>query len=561
MSSQVSPGGKPSKRLLQGAAILGLAAILSKVLGTIQKIPLQNIAGDGVFGIYNAVYPLYTFLLVLATAGIPIAVSKFVSEEMAAGRALSARQVLGLANRLMAAIGIVGFLLLYGGADLLAAWIGNDQTESAIRSISFAMLFMPLTAALRGYFQGLHDMLPTAVSQVAEQFVRVGVMITLLLVLVGRGASDAAIAAGATFGSAAGSAAALVAALLFWRAHRRRQGVAELVDGVYTGTSRQLHKQPLLRRFIVYAVPVCLGAAVLPLLTLVDTFTMPRLLHASDLDQAAAMAEFGLYNHGMPLVQLVSMIVTTISVVLIPAITEARLRGDEGLIRRTAGLFLRFAWLIGLAASVGLAVLAKPLNIMLYADADGSGVMAILACTAVFGVVQIVSGTLLQGLGAERAPVYYLLVAVAVKIALNLALMPLWGIHGAAVAAVAAYATAAALNCIRLRRMLPTRLAWGRDAAGPAAAAALMAAGLAAWLGAAALALGALPAAPPERAAQTAVALSAVALGGFIYAAALFRARAITAADLAALPKLGPKLLPLLRRLRIVPQDERNRSL
>jgi O-antigen/teichoic acid export membrane protein len=185
--------------------------------------------------------------------------------------------------------------------------------------------------------------------------------------------------------------------------------------------------------------------------------------------------------------------------------------------------------------------------------------MAILACTAAFGVLQIISGTLLQGLGAERAPVYYLLVAVAVKIGLNLALMPLWGIHGAAVAAVAAYATAAALNCIRLRRMLPTRLAWGRDAAKPAAAAALMAAGLAAWLGAAALALAALPAAPPERAAQTAVALSAVALGGVIYAAALLRARAVTAAELAALPKHGPKLISLLRKLRILPHEERNR--
>src|SRR5690606_11296397 len=176
--------------------------------------------------------------------------------------------------------------------------------------------------------------------------------------------------------------------------------------------------------------------------------------------------------------QLVSMIATSISVVLIPVVTEARLRGDIAIIRRTAALFLRFGWLIGLAASVGLTVLAEPLNIMLFASSAVSEVWAFRACTAVFGGMQIISGTLLQALGAERAPVYYLLVAVAVKIALNLALTPLWGILGGAVAAVAAYATAAALNCIRLSRMLPARLAWQRDAAKPAAAAAVIAAGL-----------------------------------------------------------------------------------
>uniref|UniRef100_UPI0013E36499 polysaccharide biosynthesis protein n=1 Tax=Paenibacillus koleovorans TaxID=121608 RepID=UPI0013E36499 len=570
------PSAKLSVRLWQGAAVLGAAAVISKVLGTIQKIPLQNIAGDGVFGIYNAVYPLYTFMLVLATAGIPIAVSKFVSEAMALGREREAERVFRLANRLMTASGVIGFALLYFGAPAIAGWIGDAQTAWAIRSIAFAMLFMPLTAVLRGYFQGLQDMVPTAVSQVAEQFVRVAVMVTLLLLLVGRGASDAAIAAGATFGSTAGSVAALAAAWWFWRAHRRggagagvraaRGGGADAGERGAAGADRSVSEpvgevseaerslsggatsepeaggpirvkacdtatrsaaagasQPqeldrestasLLRRFATFALPVSLGAVALPLLTLVDTFTMPRLLQHDGLGEAAAMAEFGLYNHGLPLVQLVSMIVTTMSVALVPAMNEARLRGDWETIRRQTGTVLRLGWMIGLAASVGLALLARPMNIMLFSDAAGSGVMAILACTTAFGVLQIVSGAVLQGLGAERTPVYGLLVAVAVKIGLNLLFMPLWGIHGAAVAAVAAYAAAAATNGIRLSRMLQARPAWGRDALRPALAAAGMAAGLALWLAAAAWALRALPFAPPERAAQTVVALSATAGG------------------------------------------------
>ncbi|MED4957959.1 oligosaccharide flippase family protein, partial [Paenibacillus macerans] len=120
------PGVTLASKLLKGAAILSLAAILTKLLGTLQKIPLQNIGGDGVFGIYNTVYPFYTLLITLTTSGFQAAVSKFVAERHAVGNVPEQREVLRLAAAMMMVFGAAGAILLYFGAPLLARLIGSS---------------------------------------------------------------------------------------------------------------------------------------------------------------------------------------------------------------------------------------------------------------------------------------------------------------------------------------------------------------------------------------------------------------------------------------------------
>ncbi|MFD0698911.1 oligosaccharide flippase family protein [Paenibacillus sp. GCM10027628] len=176
--------GKSNSKLLKGAAILGVAAVLSKLLGTLQKIPLQNVAGDTAFGLYNAVYPLYILILFAATAGFPVAVSKFIAERDVLGDDRGARRIVYVSITILMGTGIVLFLFLYFGAGEIAKWIGIGRTERAIRSVSFALLLSPVLAVLRGYFQGYQNMVPTAVSQVIEQLIRVITMVALLLYLV-----------------------------------------------------------------------------------------------------------------------------------------------------------------------------------------------------------------------------------------------------------------------------------------------------------------------------------------------------------------------------------------
>lgn len=539
------PSGTLASKLLKGAAILSLAAILTKLLGTLQKIPLQNIGGDGVFGIYNTVYPFYTLLITLTTSGFQAAVSNFVAERHAIGNEPEQREVLRLAAAMMTVFGVAGAILLYFGAPLLARLIGSSLIVPALQAAAPALLFYPVSAALRGYYQGLQSMVPTAVSQVTEQAVRVTVMIVLLLYLSRIQAGDPVLAGGALTGSSAGAAASLLVMLLYWRVYVRREGLPG------AGNSGNLRLPPeargeLLRALLKYAIPISLAALAVPLISLVDTFSLPRLLDVHG-DEIRVMGQVGIYNRGIPLVQLVTMLATSLSVLFIPAMAELRMKSDIAAIRRQTQTALRWFWLIGLAASLGLALLAQPINVMLYEDAAGSATFAWIAWTAAPSALMVVTSALLQGLGAQRAPALHLLAAALLKAALNALLVPQLGITGAAIASIAAYGAAAALNAALLLRRVGLRPRLRDALVRPAAALLALAAAVTA------LRLAVAELLPPGRMAAAAESLLGVLLGAAVFVAAVLRTRLLSAAELGALPRIGPKLLARLRKLRLLP--------
>ncbi|WP_178020552.1 polysaccharide biosynthesis protein [uncultured Paenibacillus sp.] len=536
-----------SSKLLKGAAVLSAAALITKLLGMLQKIPLQNIGGDGVFGIYNTVYPFYTLLITLTTSGFQAAVAKFVAERQAPGLEQERSEVLRLAAAMMTVLGIAFAVLLYFGAPVLSQLIGSRLLIPAFRGAAPALLLVPVAAGLRGYFQGHQNMTPTAVSQVLEQAVRVTVMIVLLLGLSRIGAGEADLAGGALIGSSAGAAAGLAVMLLYWRAYTR--SAPRRLEAARPANAdrppRRGKRSQLLSALMKYALPISLASLAVPLISLVDTFTLPRLLSAHG-EELRIMAQVGIYNRGIPLVQLVTMLAASLSVLFIPAMAELQMKGDAGAIRRQVQVALRWFWLVGLAASLGLALLAAPINVMLYEDAAGSATLAWVAWTAAPGALVAVTSALLQGLGHVRAPALHLLAAALLKTALNAVLVPQLGITGAAIAGVAAYGAAAALNTALLLRRVQLRPRLRDALLRPAAAALAMAAVvLALRLAAAEL--------PASRGMAAAVSLLGVLLGAAVFAAAVLRTRLLSAAELGALPRVGPKLLALLRKLRLLP--------
>lgn len=538
-----------SSKLLKGAAILSAAALMTKLLGMLQKIPLQNIGGDGVFGIYNTVYPFYTLLITLTTSGFQAAVAKFVAERQTSGLEREQREVLRLAAVMMTGLGIAFALLLYFGAPMLSQLIGSRLLIPAFRGAAPALVLVPVAAALRGYFQGHQNMTPTAVSQVMEQAVRVTVMIVLLLMLSRLGAGEQDLAGGALVGSSAGAAAGLGVMLLYWRRVSRRHTLSgngsQMLPADEDRALRRERRKRLRSALLKDALPISLAALAVPLISLVDTFTLPRLLSAHG-EELRIMAQVGIYNRGIPLVQLVTMLATSLSVLFIPAMAELQMKGDAGAIRRQVQVALRWFWLIGLAASLGLALLAAPINVMLYEDAAGSATLAWVAWTAAPGALVAVTSALLQGLGHVRAPALHLLAAALLKTALNAVLVPQLGITGAAIAGVAAYGAAAALNTALLLRRVQLRPRLRDALLRPAAAALAMAAAvLALRLAAAELPMG--------RGGAAAVSLLGVLLGAAVFAGAALRLRLLSAAELRALPRVGPKLLTLLRKLRLLP--------
>lgn len=554
-----------TSRLLQGAFILSAAAIISKLIGTLQKIPLQNLGGDAVFGIYNTVYPLYTMLLTVAMLGLPAAISKFVAEASAGRRDDEGRRILRLSAIITGISGLVIGAITYAGAPIIAGWVGNSHVMPALRTSAWGLAVVPIMSALRGYFQGLHNMVPTAVSQIVEQSVRVTVMIVLLLYLTSLDAGAESIAAGALLGSAGGGAAGLVIMLLYLRRHRRqlRQGAPLDADasvesqdlkppnGEIKGRANQRIMGVKAGTLLAYGIPVMLGALAMPLIGLVDVFTVPRLLSSAG-SEVEAMTQFGVYNRGLPLVQIVTMIATSLSVVFIPALAEAKYKGDMKLIESRCSLSLRWFWLLGLAASAGLAVLAEPINMALYGDTAGSSTMTWLALTAVGGTVSIISAALLQGLGYVRAPALHLLAAALLKAALNLLLVPQQGITGAAIAGVAAHSFAAALNVLLLYRQGHLRLRLADALARPA----LLTAGLALAAAAASWGVGAVATAAGiggGRTASLAQSLLGVLAGCAVFAVGAIALRLLSESELRQLPGFGPSLADKLKKLRLFP--------
>ncbi|WP_046228489.1 putative polysaccharide biosynthesis protein [Paenibacillus dauci] len=538
----------PSSRMLQGAFILIAAAVLSKLIGTIQKIPLQNMGGDGVFGIYNAVYPFYTLVLLVATAGFPAAVSKFVAEEMASGNPAGARRVMRLSSLLLMVLGIGCGICMYVSAPLLASWIDNKHTELAIRSAALALPLVPIMAGLRGYFQGLHDMVPTAVSQVTEQTIRVASMVVLLVILNQAGQSDDWIAAGATFGSAAGGAAGLIVMLIYWWIHRRRTGTIATESVVLPGGERE-PVWPLFKALLLYALPVCLGSLSAPLISLVDTFTMPRLLKGTGWSEAEAMIQFGIYNRGIPLVQLLAMLATSMSVLFIPALAEARVRQRMDLIRSQTQQTVNWFWLLGFASSVGIALLAVPVDIMLYQDDAGSAAIRWLAFTGIGATLSIVTAAMLQGMGSVRAPAVHLLLSTVVKAILNILLVPLYGINGAAIAGIVAYSLGAVLNILLLVRLTRFSMSWRDLLWKPLLVTTVMGVCVIGWMWAAGMMMDMMHIHPRMEA--LVVTLGGVVIGGLVFLIGLFRTQLMTEEQALALPKIGGKLVKLLRTMRI----------
>jgi PST family polysaccharide transporter len=526
---------------VKGAAILGLAAFLSKILGAVYKIPYQNITGNEGMYVYQQVYPLYSTLLILATAGFPIAISKLVSERLAVGDTAGARQVFRVAAVTLHLAGTLFFLLLFFGAGQVAEWMGNRAMLTVpIRAVSLALLVVPIVSAVRGWFQGMQNMVPTAVSQVIEQLIRVMTILLFSWYMIESGFGIVYAGAGAVFGAFTGAIGALAVLLVYWR-----RNSWSAVRPLRSGTRKRQPWSKTMKAILALSLPICLGSLVMPLYSLVDSFTVANLLVKSGWNLQEAIEGKGIFDRGQPLIQFASVFASALSLSVVPAIAEARARGEWDEAREKAVLALRLTWLIGLPASVGLAVIAAPVNVMLYKDALGSDVLAILAFTTLFSTLKLTSSGILQGESKVYRPALHLVLGVLTKAGLNILLIPPLGLKGAALSTVAAYAVAAGLNLWALRSHYGGKWyhdgMWGRS---------LAASG---WMAGAVFAvmngLELLFAERLEvRAMMTVVSFTSVATGALVYGWALVRLGLITRNDLEKVPKLRRKLLPLLDR-------------
>lgn len=528
------------KSFMQGAVILGIAGIIIKVMGAFFRIPLANLIGDKGMGYYQTAYPIYVLFLTLATAGIPIAISKMVSERIAVDRHYEAYRVFRVSFILLFSIGICSSAILFFGAGPIVNALGNPGAKYAMMAIAPALLFVPMMAAYRGYFQGLQDMKPTATSQVVEQFFRVAAGLSLAYLLIVKGREFAA--AGASFGATAGSIAGLITVVGIY--YFKKNSLKADVERTYKISSEK--SSQILASIFMIAVPVTIGAAIMPIMNAIDVGIVMRRLQETGWTHEAAISLYGqLTGMAGPLINFPQVLTQAIAMSLVPAVAAAYKQRDMNFLNYNVRLGVRTAIMIGLPCALGLMTLSEPIMLLLFPFQKASAVSAapclfVMAFGVIFlSTVQTLTGVL-QGLGRPMIPVVNLFIGAIVKVILTYTLTGVESINvkGAAMGTVAAYIVASSLNIIAVKRYTGVKFDFMLTYVKPVASALVMSAAV--WISYRIL-LGFF-----GNALST---MLAVMIGAAVYCAMLFATKSIKKEELKSLPK-GGKILNLMNKFK-----------
>lgn len=439
------------KEILKGVFILTFGAILTKILSAVYRIPFQNMVGDVGFYIYQQVYPFYGLALVLTTNGFPVIISKLYAEK----KGIEAKKLLIITFFFLFTVGLLGFSLMYLSSDWLAQKMNDPNLSILFRVISIIFLILPFTSVLRGYFQGEGDMLPTAVSQVGEQLVRVLTILGVSAFFMSKGYSLYLVGGGATFGSITGGIVAGVLLFFFFRRRKKDKhfSIKKLIQAI-----RFTEAIEIIKTLSIQGFAICISGMLLIFIQLADSINLYTLLVTSGVDEFAAKQLKGIYDRGQPLIQLGTILATSMSLSLVPLISSSNVKKNREQLIEKIETALKISMMVGLGGAIGLICIIEPTNIMLFEDNSGSNVLAIIALLIFFSSVIITISSILQGLGISIVPAVLILLGFALKCFLNIPLVLKWGTVGAALSSVAALVFILVLLSIKLKRTVQTRI-------------------------------------------------------------------------------------------------------
>lgn len=531
-----------------GAAILAAGILIVKLIGMFYKIPLINIIGEAGAADFNNAYNIYAVLLTVSTAGLPVAVSKLVSEANALDRRNQVRRTFRLALVLFLALGLVSFLVMFFRADALAGMMNDSKAAAGIRALAPAVVCVGCLAALRGYSQGHSNMAPTSVSQIIEALCKLVVGLGLAFWLVKQGKDPDVAAAGAITGVTVGTVVALAYMVLDFLLSRGREDIR--------GTDRPDSAGSILVNILKIAVPITLSSSMVGIVTVIDSsLVQGQLQSALDLTEQASRTLYGNYSGALNIYNLPTSLMAAITASVIPAVSAALARRDRRGAARITGSALRITALLSFPMGVGLFVLGTPIIRLLFPKlnvAVAGPLLSTLGIATPFVCMVLVCNSVLQAHGFINLPVIVMVLGGIVKIVNNYNLVGAIGIAGAPVGNILCFGLALVLDLVVITRVIPNRPRLLPIFVKPAIASAVM--GGAAWAVYGLLSR-ILSSEQVDQAGQTVRAVSrlgnaagiflAIAVAGVVYLVLVIALRAISRDDLALMPK-GDKLARLL---------------
>ena len=527
---------QPSKQstFFGGAAVLAVGIMVVKLIGMFYKIPLINIIGDQGSADFNNAYNIYAVLLTISTAGLPVAVSKLVSEANATGRYNQVRRTFRLSLALFLVLGVLSFLIMFFGSTQLAGLMNDDMAAPGIRALAPAVICVGCLSAFRGYNQGHGNMTPTAVSQIIEALCKLVVGLGLAYWLVRTGADASHAAARAITGVTVGTIVALAYMLMSFLASGREGTLSD--DRPEAGST-------ILKNLLMIAIPITISSSMVGIVTVIDTSLVQGQLQRALLENrdtwsiyqnfvdfdalesavtawkdalpdgaAATMATlnsqlsaqdvpevtqtlhttlesisrtlYGNYSGALNIYNLPTSLMAAITAAVIPAVSGAMARRDKKGASRVAGSALRITALLAFPMAVGLYVLGEPIMSLIFPSLNSQlagPLLSTLGLATVFVCMMLVCNSILQAYGFVNLPVIIMLLGGVVKIILNynVVILPQVGIYGAPMGNIFCFALCLILDLLLIARVIPGRPRYLPLFAKPAAAAAIM--GLGAW--------------------------------------------------------------------------------
>ena len=523
------------QNFLHGTLLLAMATAIVKVIGAVYKIPLNAIIGEQGFSYYSTAYEIYTLLLMISTAGLPVAMSRMISQASSLGHYREVRKIYTISRTIFLSLGLIGTLLMTLFCRQLAAFQEQPDAWAAIGALGPCCFLICLMSTYRGFFQGQSNMLPTSVSQVLEAVCKliVGIAAAILLKFYAQSLSLAA--GGAIFGV---TMSCLISSFYLNHCYRKAmKGLPVTDEDTSSGKS-------IAKGLLAIAIPITIGSAGLQLLTVLETKVyMGQLLHT--MTQAQADTQKGIYNMTQTIFNMPCAFITPITISIIPAITSQLTLKNFKAVKGTEESAARITGLISAPCAIGLAVLAQPVTALLggYREeklALATVLMTILGICILFNAIVLLTNAIMQAHGHVNIPVVNMFVGGIVKLVAVYILTgnPAIGIAGTPIGTLLCYLCITTLNLITMRKVLPQAPAILKNILRPLICALIMGAvAYGTWYGMTNI-LGITN--------RILACAAPIGLGALVYVFTAVKLRAITREDCLLLPK-GEKIANLLK--------------
>lgn len=440
------------QNFLQGTALLAMATVIVKLVGALYKVPLNAIIGAKGFGYFSTAYEIYNILLMISTAGLPVAMSRMISQASSLEHYNQVRQVYRTARRIFLILGITGSVLMTAFCRPLAQFWNQPDAWAAIGFLGPCVLLICIMSAFRGYFQGQSNMIPTAVSQVLEVITKLIVGMAAAIALLKITGSIALAAGGAILGVTASCLVSTVYLHGQFRGSYRQLPATGDTPKSFGATTKELLK---------IAVPITISSTCLSIITSLSSKIYMGQLLASGITQEAADTMRGVHVMTQTIYNMPCAFITPITVSIIPAITSQITLKKYRQTRLTEESAIRITGIVSMPCAVGLVCLAKPVTALLggYSGENltlATQMMTVLGISIVFNALTLVTTAILQAHGNVNRPVVNMLIGGVLKLVIVYVLTgnPAIGIVGTPIGTLLSYVVIAILNIFSIRTLV-----------------------------------------------------------------------------------------------------------